>query len=212
VEREVFWLKQMKKVALSIVVLTILLMSRFAFAQSFKPGSEPEGFRGVRWGTDISTLSGMEHYRTSEIGGTLPVDLWDLDRGALIEKIDLETYLKTGDELRMGGAELEKIEYGFWRGKFCEVTVTARGPENWVSLREAVFEEFGKGKLSRFSPPLGSIEEFDWYFRVGKTAEMELIYRSSSRIGKFWMGSALLREQLFEELRERAKKGAHKLN
>ena len=207
-----FWSRQMKKVTLSTLVLTILLMSGFAFAQTFNPGREPDGFRGIRWGTDISTLSGMEHYRTSEIGGTLPVDLWDLDRGALIEKIDLEIYLKTGDELRIGGAELEKIEYGFWRGKFCEITVTTRGPENWVSLREAVFEEFGKGTLSRFNPPLGGIEEFDWYFWVGKTAEMELIYRSSSRIGKFWMGSALLREQLFEELRERAKKGPHKLN
>jgi hypothetical protein len=202
----------MKKVTVSIVVLTILLMGRFGLAQSFKPGSEPEGFRGIRWGTDISTLSGMEPYRTSEIGGTLPVDLWDLDRGALIEKINLQIYLKMGDELRIGGAELEKIEYGFWRGKFCEATVTTRGPENWVSLREAVFEEFGKGSLSRFNPLSGGLEEFDWYFWVGKTSEMELIYRSSPRIGKFWMGSTLLREQLFEELRERAKQRPHKSN
>jgi len=204
--------KQMKKMTLSTLVITILLVSRFAFAQPFDPASEPDGFRGIRWGTELSTLSGMEYYRTSEIGGSLPVDLWDLDHWVLLEKIGLKIYFRMGDELRMGGAELEKIEYGFWKGKFCEVTVTLRGSENWVSLREAVFQRFGRGTLSRFSPPLGGTEDFDWYFWVGKTAEMELIYRSSSRIGKFWMGSVLLREQLFEEVREKAKKGPYKSN
>lgn len=26
----------------------------------FKPGFEPDGFRGIKWGTDISTLRGLE--------------------------------------------------------------------------------------------------------------------------------------------------------
>ena len=28
----------------------------FSYNYTFKPGSEPDGFRGLKWGTDIATL------------------------------------------------------------------------------------------------------------------------------------------------------------
>ena len=36
---------------------------------AFQPGSEPYGFGGITWGTDISILQGMEHYRTDKSHG-----------------------------------------------------------------------------------------------------------------------------------------------
>lgn len=195
----------MKYANLISISLIVLLMGSFSFAQSFKLGSEPEGFRDIKWETDLSTLSGMKFYRTSEMGGSVPVDLWDFDRGKPISENYLEIYLRIKDELRIEGTKLERIEYGFWKGKFCEATITTRGSENWASFRRAVFEKFGKGRRSSFRSPFISVEGFDWYIWVGKIAEMELIYRESSQVGKLWIGSTLLREQIFKEVRQKPK-------
>ena len=52
-------------------------------------------------------------------------------------------YTKKGDNLRMGEAQLDKIEYGFWKGKFAEVQITAIGPENFNHLKKFLFEKYG---------------------------------------------------------------------
>ncbi len=91
----------------------------------FKPGSEPTGFRGIKWGTPISELPGMKHVSTDE------------DR--------VETYFKEGDELRIGRAKVEKIGYQFWKGRFLGVEISAKESKNCGALREAVFETFGSG-------------------------------------------------------------------
>ena len=43
----------------------------------------------------------------------------------------------------MGEAQLDKIEYGFWKGKFAEVRITATGPENFNQLKKFLFEKYG---------------------------------------------------------------------
>jgi hypothetical protein len=139
------------------------------------------------------------------MGGSVPLDLWDLDHGKPIRDIYLEIYLRTKDKLKIGGTELERIEYGFWKGKFCEATITIRGSENWACFRGTVFEKFGKGRRSGFMSPFISVDGFDWYIWAGKIAEMELMYRESSQVGKLWVGSTLLREQIFKEVRQKAK-------
>jgi hypothetical protein len=195
----------MRYLKLISISLAILLIGSLSFAQSFKLNSEPDGFRGIKWEEDLSTLSGMRYYRNSEMGGSVPLDLWNLDHGKPIIEIYLETYLRIKDKLKMGGTELERIEYGFWKGKFCEATITTRGSENWASFRRTVFEKFGKGRRSNFKSPFVSVEGFDWYIWVGKIAEMELMYRESSQVGKLWIGSTLLREQIFREVKQKAK-------
>ena len=195
----------MKYVNLMSISLVLLLIGGLSFAQSFKLDSEPDGFRGIKWKTDLSTLSGMKYYRTSEMDGSVPVDLWDFDRGKPIREIHLEIYLRIKDKLKIEETELERIEYGFWKGKFCEATITTRGSENWASFRKTVFEKFGKGRRSSFKSPFVSVEGFEWYIWVGKIAEMELMYRESSQIGKLWIGSTLLREHIFKEVRQKAK-------
>ena len=50
-----------------IVVLSCLLISSLAFAEwttGGKPGTEPDGFRGIKWGTSIDNLAGMEYTGT----------------------------------------------------------------------------------------------------------------------------------------------------
>ena len=52
-------------------------------------------------------------------------------------------YSRRGDNLRMGEAQLDNIEYVFWRGKFAEVRIQATGPENFDHLKKFLFEKYG---------------------------------------------------------------------
>ncbi len=189
----------MKIVKIGIILFS-LIFAGSVFAQSFKFGSEPNGFRNVIWGTDLPTLSGMEYYKTSTTGGSYSEEQWG-------SEIHLDIYWKVGDELRIEGVEVERIEYGFWRRKFCEVTMTAKGFKNWASLKEAILGKFGEGKAAKFFKPAsgfgGAGEEgfgqMEWHIWLGKITEIELLYDESSQIGKLWMGSTVLREQAFKE-------------
>src|SRR3990170_3555444 len=85
-----------------IIVKTILLLllpiSSFAFDK------EPDGFRDIKWGTDIETLKDMKFkgdYESSKI------------------------YTRENDRLRVGVAEVDSVEYFFWKGKFHEVDIKA---------------------------------------------------------------------------------------
>jgi len=89
-----------------IILLFAILLGTLAFVQpvsyqpgNFKPGSEPDGFRGIRWGTPISLLDQM-------------VQVW--------EEGDLRYYEREGDVLEIGGAKLHKIIYVFWNDRFLE--------------------------------------------------------------------------------------------
>ena len=97
----------------------------------FKPNSEPDGFAGIKWGTEFSEVKSEMVESRSIINPTEP----DV-------KIKIY-YTKKGDNLKMGEAQLDKIEYGFFRGKFAEVQITATGPENFNHLKKVLFEKYG---------------------------------------------------------------------
>ena len=122
----------MKALRILIIFLGILLMGGLATglppggSSDFKPGSEPDGFRGIKWGTDIATLKDM----------------------ALVMKIDDDTkrYKRDGDALKMGEVKLSFIHYEFWKGVFYLVDIGFEGAENWNNLRARMFATFGKGQ------------------------------------------------------------------
>jgi len=153
----------------------------------------------------LSTLSGMKYYKTSKAGGSFP-----LDQEGSIREIYLDTYLKIGDELRVEGAKVEIIKYGFWKGKFCEVTITTKGFKNWVSLKKAVLGKFGEGKVARFPyyPGFeGGGEEVEWHIWLGKITEMELLYNENSQITELWMESTVFREKAFKKVEQEQRGG-----
>jgi len=189
----------MKTVKIGIIFFS-LIFAGSAFAQSFKFGSEPSGFRNVKWGTQLSTLSGMEYYKTSRTEGSYSEDQVGLE-------IYLDIYWKADDTLRIEGVEVESIEYGFWRGKLCEVTIAVKGFKSWTSLKEEILGKFGKGKTAKFFNPAlgfggvgeGGFEEIEFHIWLGKITEIDLQYDKNSQVGKLWMGSTVLRERAFKE-------------
>jgi hypothetical protein len=97
----------------------------------FKPNSEPDGFAGIKWSTEFSEVKSDMVELRSVINPTEP----DV-------KIKIY-YTKKGDDLKMGEAQLDKIEYGFFRGKFAEVQITATGSDNFNHLKKVLFEKYG---------------------------------------------------------------------
>jgi hypothetical protein len=76
---------------LSVILLAVL------FGCSTSASKEPEGFRNVKWGSEIGTLSGFEQ---------------------IAEEGNLRFFEKKGEELKFEDVRLEKVVYGFFQGRF----------------------------------------------------------------------------------------------
>ncbi len=135
---------------LSYILFCLILLGTLAFAQpvnqsgGFKAGSEPDGFRGIKWGTLVFSIDGM-------------TQVWADGNTAFYER--------RGDPLDIGGAELHQILYLFWQDKFLEARVVIPkhyGPDkdelaNFRAIKEICFERFGdRGK------PIFGKEQYTW--------------------------------------------------
>jgi hypothetical protein len=139
----------------------------------FQSGSEPYGFGGITWGTDISVLQGMEHYRTDKSHG------------------GIEFYVRKGEALRIGGETFEKVQYGFWGGQFYVGMIKTDGPARWDTLKKAIFKHYGEG-----AKPFKNREEFLW---TGENVIMALRYDEDIRRGVFYIRSDSIRNQMIRE-------------
>ena len=160
------------------VGIFLLSVNSFAFQ------NEPDGFRGIKWGTNILELQGMTHVRTdSSYGG-------------------VEFYTREGDDLRFGDAQLERIEYAFWKGKFASVWIHSMGYANWLDLHDATIAEFGGGyKPHRY------IEQYLWF---GSSTMILLQYNETGREGTLCMFSQTIIKQQKEYDEEKSPRGATK--
>jgi hypothetical protein len=137
---------------------------------SFKAGSEPEGYNGVKWETKLSTLTGMKHVRTDPTHG------------------GIELYVRQGDTFELGNGKHLMVEYGFWREKFYVAVVTIKTREELNALKDAVFKKFGEG-----AKPFVNREEYLW---VGKNVAMGLHYDESLRFGSYYIRSDSMTKQM----------------
>ena len=116
-------------------VILAFVVAIFGCAQKstspFKPNSEPDGFAGIKWATEFSEVK-SDMVESRSISNPTEPDV----------KIKI-FYTKKGDNLKMGEVQLDKIEYGFWKGKFAEGQITATGLENFDLLKKFLFEKYG---------------------------------------------------------------------
>lgn len=148
----------------------------------FKPNSEPDGFAGIKWGAEFSEVkSDMVELRS--ISDPAEPDV----------KIKIY-YTKKGDNLRMGGAQLDKIEYVFWREKFAEVRITATGPENFNHLKKFLFEKYGT--LDKFQGA---------YFWDGSVTQTALRYDEPTKTSLLTVASTKIASQEVKEIFDKDK-------
>jgi len=137
---------------------------------SFKPGLEPQGFNGIKWGTELASLKEMKHYRQDKTHG------------------GIDFYLKTGDEYKLKNGKPIPVQYGFWRGKFYVGMVVTEQASDWDLLKESVFEKFGVG-----AKPFSNQEEYLW---IGKDATMALRYDAYARTGTYYIRFHSMEKQM----------------
>lgn len=176
VERNKMPITSIVKLFLMTVLALTLLLTSNTFA-------EVDGFRGLKWGTEFSTVKeSMIYKKTDQSYGGIKI------------------YSKKDDEFVIGGAKLENIEYGFWQDKLCSVIIKLKGYSNFSSLKDASFEKFGPGhKTNRF------MENYIWF---GEISGISLKYKEVLNEGYLYMFSLEISKQQKSVQAEKAKKGA----
>ena len=188
----------MKKVKILIIVFTIFLIGCFASTRSSKPHSEPDGFRGIKWGTEISTLEDMERVEQDKSSNS-----------------DLVWYIREGDTLTIGKAKLENIFYFFWMGNFESVSIDFKGDENFETLKKELFKLFGKAvgseehakkrhKKVGIEPSKTEREDFfhAWW---GENTDVVLSYSKDRHMGTLDIRSTIISEErrVYEKEKEK---------
>jgi len=170
------------------VVFSLFLIGCFASARSSKSRSEPDGFRDIKWGTEISTLRDME--KAEQDKSSNPALVW---------------YTRKGDTLAIGKANLEDIFYSFWMGNFESVWIDFKGDENFETLRKELFAQFGKvleseelmkkmdRRAGREPSTIKHAEEF--YAWWGEHTEMALSYSKDRHKGTLTINSKRMGEE-----------------
>jgi hypothetical protein len=85
--------------------------------------NEPADFRGIDWGA--------------------PVENHQKDLVALSTNGNLAYYRRPSDQMSWGGAELQKIAYRFFKGRFSGSTLQLFGASNQKAITEKLFELYG---------------------------------------------------------------------
>jgi hypothetical protein len=127
--------------------------------------NEPDGFRGIKWGTNIKNLKDM--HPTGE------------------QKQGDRSYRRTGDKMSIGDASIQTITYTFYKDRFFSVFITYEGWTNFDSLKRTLFELYGQP-----SRPNQFMEEYHWwgawvsvgfkYSEISKKGHIIYIYKSIS--------------------------------
>jgi hypothetical protein len=177
-----------KKVKILSIIFTIFCVGCFASARSTKPHPEPDGFRGIQWGTEISMLKDMEKVEQDRSSGS-----------------DSVWYTRKGDTLAIGRAKLENIIYSFWIGKFESVWIDFKGDDNFETLKKELFERFGKvleseQLMKKMDKEVGkepSTTEYaeEFYPWWGKDTEMSLSYSNHRHKGTLYINSRRISEE-----------------
>ncbi|MFA6281264.1 MAG: hypothetical protein WCY05_02020 [Candidatus Omnitrophota bacterium] len=120
---------------------------------NFKPGSEPTGFRDMKWGVPLSAFPGMKV--NSSMPGSSAIK--KAFPGADLSEMKLPngatpppTYIKENESLQFEGVNVDEIDYSFDNDKFSSVLIATHGKENFEKLRKVLGTKYGEQK-SNFS-------------------------------------------------------------
>jgi hypothetical protein len=117
--------------------LSISVLAFTATVSAFAFQNEPDGFRGIKWGSDFS-----QHK----------------NQMTLVEGGKFNLYRREGDKMSIGGAKLESIQYGYEQNRFVVVIIDTEGAANKSALIDAFRSQFGPASKSSHDP-----EEQQWW-------------------------------------------------
>lgn len=152
---------------------------------SYAFANEPDGFRGLVWGQSFDSVKDQMVYshKDASFGGT-------------------DIYTRVNDELIIGSAKLQKIEYAFWQGKLMSANIDVIGSNNWAGLRDATFQRFGTGNQNN-----RYIEKYYW---AGNTTKMLLSYNEIAKTGFLYIVSTDVSDEAKAWEKKKAQEGAQR--
>ena len=131
------------------------------YENNFQPDSEPDGFRGIKWLTEVAKV---DPFNTMDVIGIIG---------------DSVFYKRKKEDMHVGLAEVQDIIYEFWKGKFSSVMVRTQGLPDYLRLRDYCFAMYGPGKRSETYQRL-DVQDFTWN---GFITRMFLTYSDFDRHG-----------------------------
>ena len=116
---------------------------------------------------------------------------------------DTKFYSRPHDKMTIGGAELDQIVYGFYKGKLGYVHIETKGYLNSRALLEVLQKAYGPGyKSNRY------IEKYHWF---GKKVSMTYDENSITDDAGVFLSSRLIREEEAQDKKRKAEAGADQL-
>jgi hypothetical protein len=164
----------------ALLAITLLLPATAILAQEKSPETTAptstleawDGFRGIKWGTDIKTLPDMV-----------------LNKGFSYACDDFLVYSRKKDDVALGSIELDPlcgIRYGFYKGRFVWAGmkfVRWRGGKDYVqearTARDILRARFGKetGELGPKLIRYPDVEQNSFYYRVTEWRNNDVVVR-----------------------------------
>jgi hypothetical protein len=95
--------------------------------------ADVDGFRGMTWGLELTKAQKSKN---------MVLTTEEPEKGLTVYGIE-------GDQLTLGAAPLQTIQYFFWRDKLMMVMLLTSGEPNYLMLRAAVIEKFDTGSNRR---------------------------------------------------------------
>jgi len=116
--------------------------------------ANPDGFRGLKWGDDLSLLTGL-----------VPV-------GDASLPPEESLFTKQGEDLTLNAVPVKAIEYRFIHGRFHDVIVLIDKKENAYTFKNDLFTAYGPVGpfMERTSPKpsiVGPFRQYLWVFERG---------------------------------------------
>lgn len=161
------------------LIVLLALLSSISNAGSIADLDSKYGFRDLKFEARIDSIPGF---------------VINEDEG------DQKFYSKSGDDLKIGEAELKSISYGAYKGKLSHVLIVTSGYLNSNRLLDILKEAYGRAYQGN-----KYIERYSWF---GKRVSMSYEYDEVQQEATVIMSSKPLREIISADEKQSAKKAA----
>lgn len=131
----------LKTIVICTLVLALFAASALANDLAFEE-REPDGFRGIAWGTPVYEVEGLEF---SKEGTAALRDLYKRTNQKAAAQVTV--YSRPDDQLKIGEATLTRIYYYFYKDFFYGATAYFAGKDNYSKLLAACRKKFGEPDL-----------------------------------------------------------------
>ena len=155
----------------------------YVHKDTFAYQNEPDGFRGILWGTSSNNVSDKLRYKKTYSGAT--------------GSSGYDIYENPKEDMLFGYGQASKISYCFWQEKFYEVRIDVTSESDWIYLLRALQLKFGYGVGPNWHPI--------W---PGQRTYIFGHYDTKEKTGSVWLNSVELEKVKTEYDKAKSKSGA----